>query len=88
MKLPLEVVVRGKKLPPRMQEAIQEHADRLDHFYDRLMRGPIGVDDGLELIRCSALGSVSSAESFENGSKLKRVVELILRELESLPSSA
>lgn len=44
MKLPLEVVVRGKKLPPRMQEAIAEHADRLDHFYNRVMRGRVTVE--------------------------------------------
>lgn len=44
MKLPLEVVTRGHAPPAGMMEVVRDHAARLDHFCDRIMRARVTIE--------------------------------------------
>jgi len=44
MKLPFELMQKDVTLPPAMAEDIRLRAERLDHFFDRIMRCRVTVE--------------------------------------------
>ena len=44
MKLPFELMQKDVTLPPAMAQEIQSRAEKLDHFYDRIMRCRVTVE--------------------------------------------
>lgn len=44
MNLPFELRQKDVTLPPAMAEGIQARAERLDHFFDRIMRCRVTVE--------------------------------------------
>ena len=44
MKLPLEIVAKDTVLSPLRRELLKAHAEKLDHFFDRIMRCRVTVE--------------------------------------------